>query len=251
MTTAGNLQPLVLALFFAGIFAFGNWIRLPGPLARHQRKLISFSAGISVAYVFLHLLPEVETARVALVRATADSSLPLPGYLVSLFALAGFMLFYGVDRLVAWARPAGDRAADRGEGGGLDYRLHVGIFAVYAGMVTYLRINALEQGETPVLLFALAMGTHFLTVDHALSREYAASYQRAGRFVLAGAAIAGWALGVVAELSKPLMILPLALLSGAIIAISLIEELPRENEGRFWPFLAGGAFYAAILVPLA
>jgi hypothetical protein len=46
------------------------------------------------------------------------------------------------------------------------------------------------------------------------------------------------------------MILPLALLSGAIIAISLIEELPRENEGRFWAFLVGGAFYAAILVPL-
>jgi hypothetical protein len=249
--TVGAVQPLGLALLFAGIFAFGDRIRLPGPLARHQRKLLSFSAGISVAYVFVHLLPEVETARAVLVRATADWSLPLPAYLVSLFALAGFMLFYGVDRLVAWARPAGDQAADHGEGGGLDYRLHVGIFAIYAGMVTYLRINALEEGETPVLLFALAMGTHFLTVDHALSREYGASYQRVGRFVLAGAAIAGWAFGVVAELPTPLMILPMALLSGAIIAISLIEELPRENEGRFWAFLAGGAFYAAILVPLA
>jgi zinc transporter ZupT len=239
-----------LALLFAGIFAFGNWIRLPAPLARHQRKLLSFSAGISVAYVFVHLLPEVETARAALVQATANWALPLPAYLVSLVALAGFMVFYGVDRLMTWARPACDQASDRGEGRGLDYRLHVGIFAVYAGMVTYLRINALEEGETPVLLFALAMGTHFLTVDHTFRREYGASYQRAGRFVLAGAAIAGWALGVVAELPKPLMILPLALLSGAIIAISLIEELPRENEGRFWAFLVGGAFYAAILVPL-
>ena len=118
-------------------------------------------------------------------------------------------------------------------------------------MVAYLRINALEEGETPILLFAVAMGTHFLTVSHTLSRDYGASYKRVGRFVLAGAVIAGWALGAGAGLPKALMVLPLAMLSGAIIAISLIEELPRENEGRFWSFLAGGVFYAAILVPLA
>jgi zinc transporter ZupT len=243
-----TLQSLLLALLFAGIFILGDRLRLPEGLARHQRKVLSFSAGISVAYVFVHLLPEVETARTLLVRLTADWSVPLPAYLVSLAALAGFMLFYGVDRLVTW-RPAtgGDTAgAEAGDG-----RLHVGIFAIYVAMVAYLRINTLEAGETPVWLFAVAMGTHFLTVSHTLIRDYGAPYVRTGRFVLAVAAIAGWALGAAAELPKALMVLPLAALAGAIIAISLIEELPRENEGRFWSFLAGGVLYAAILVPLA
>lgn len=224
---------------------------MPERLARHQHKVLSFSAGISVAYVFVHLLPEVESARALLVQLTADWSVPLPAYLVSLAALAGFMLFYGLDRLVAWSRPAGNAAGDPEAGIGFSGRLHVGIFAIYVGMVAYLKISALEKGETPIWLFAVAMGTHFLTVSHTLSRDYGAPYNRTGRFVLAGAAIAGWAIGAVSELPKALMVLPLATLSGAIIAISLIEELPQENEGRFWPFLLGGVFYAAILVPVA
>jgi hypothetical protein len=251
MPGLATLQSLGLALLFAAVFIFGDRLRLTGRLARHHRKLLSFSAGISVAYVFVHLLPEVETARAVLVRSTADWSVPLPGILVSLLVLAGFMLFYGLDRLVAWSRPDGDQTSGDSKGGGLDYGLHIGVFAVYAGMVTYLRVNALEEGETPVILFAIAMGTHFLTVDHSLRLEYGATYARGGCFVLGAVAIAGWALGAAAELSKPLMVLPLAMLSGAIIAISLIEELPRENEGRFWAFVAGGAFYAAILVPFA
>lgn len=251
MLGQATLQSLGLALLFAAIFIFGDHLRLRGSLARHHRKLLSFSAGISVAYVFVHLLPEVETARGVLVRSTAGWSVPLPAILVSLFMLAGFMLFYGLDRLVSWSRPDGDRTQDNPAGRSLDYRLHIGVFAVYAGMVGYLRVNALEEGETPVVLFAVAMGTHFLTVDHALRLDYGASYARGGCFVLAGAAITGWALGMAAELPRALMVLPLALLSGAIIAISLIEELPRENEGRFWAFLAGGASYAAVLVPFA
>lgn len=249
MPGPATLQPLGLALLFAAIFIFGDRLRLTGRLARHHRKLLSFSAGISVAYVFVHLLPEVETARTVLVQSTAGWSVPLPAILVSLFVLAGFMLFYGLDRLVAWSRPDGALTQGGSKAGGIDYRLHIGVFAVYAGMVTYLRVNALEAGETPIILFAVAMGTHFLTVDHSLRLEYGAIYERRGCFVIAGIAIAGWALGTAAELPKPLMVLPLGLLSGAIIAISLIEELPRENEGRFWAFVAGGAFYAAVLVP--
>ncbi|MFO1062091.1 MAG: hypothetical protein U1E53_34610 [Dongiaceae bacterium] len=243
------VEPFGLALLLAAIFVFGDRVWLPGRLVRDRRSLLSFSAGISVAYVFVHLLPEVEAARAVLVRSMADWTTKLPAYLVSLSALAGFVLFYGVERLVVWSRPAGDQASGKARAPGLSYLLHIAIFAVYAGMVTYTRINAIEEQEVPILLFAIAMGTHFLTVDHSLRREYGDSYARFGCYILAGAAIAGWALGVAGELPTPLMILPLALLSGAIIAISLIEELPHGNEGRFWPFLAGGLIYAAILTP--
>ena len=249
--TANAIKFFAVALFFAAIFACGARIKLPGRLASHQRRLLSFSAGISVAYVFVHLLPEVEVARAVLVRSTMDWSVQLPAYIVSVTALAGFMFFYGVECLIARSRTGSNRIDDAAGSGGPDYRLHIGIFAIYAAMVSYLRINAIEQGEAPVLLFALAMGTHFLTIDHGLRREYPASYPRNGHFVLAGAPIIGWALGVAGEVPKLLTILLLALLSGAIIAISLIEELPRENEGRFWAFLAGGVLYAALLVPLA
>src|SRR5277367_2997180 len=194
--TANSIQFFALALFLAAICACGEWIKLPGRFARHQRNLLSFSAGISVAYVFVHLLPEVEVARAVLVRSTMDWSVQLPAYIVSLAVLAGFMFFYGLECLIVRSSAPDDRTDDAARGRGLDYRLHIGISGIYAAMISYLRINAIEHGEVPVLLFALAMGTHFLTMDHGLRRKYGASYARRGHIVLAGAPIIGWAFGV-------------------------------------------------------
>jgi hypothetical protein len=157
-----------------------------------RRPYRALCAGISVASVFVHLLPEVETARTVLVRSTADWSASFPPHLVSLTSLAGFMLFlrsWPLCRLVPSSLRSDLQPRERRRARLL---LHVGIFAIYAGMVTYLRINGLEDGETPILVFAIAKGTHFRIVDHRLRPEYGASYARTRRFVLAGASIAGW-----------------------------------------------------------
>jgi hypothetical protein len=160
------------------------------------------------------------------------------------------MLFYGVSHMVKWARSDENRITQEEREIDLGFRIHVGAFALYVALVSYLRINSIEGGGTHVLFFAVAMGTHFLTVNDAFRRDYGAAYARVGRFVLAGAALAGWALGAVAELPQAVVILLFGFVSGAIIANSLIEELPPEKEGRFWPFLTGGLLYSVALVPL-
>jgi hypothetical protein len=67
---------------------------------------------------------------------------------------------------------------------------------------------------------------------------------------LAIAPLAGWIIGIAMELPKSMVITLLGFISGAIIMNTLIMELPREKEGKFWPFLVGGILYAAILIPL-
>ena len=45
------------ALLFAAMFVFGRRIQLLGALGFRQRSVISFSAGMAAAYVFVHVVP--------------------------------------------------------------------------------------------------------------------------------------------------------------------------------------------------
>jgi len=245
-----NIATLLIAFLFAVIFLFGGkWPQLPW-VRHHHRKALSFGAGVSVAYVFVHLLPEMAAAREVFVRLTEHLRLPFPEYRVYLSGMLGFMFFYGLDRMVTWSRKAEENRGAAEESGGPAYWLHIGVFAFYAFLVTYLRVDKIEEGTVPLALFAVAMGFHFLLVEHSLHSEYALSFESSGKYVLAAASLAGWAIGGMAPLPKHLVITLLGFISGAIIMNTFIMELPKEKEGKFWPFLLGGIFYAAVLLPL-
>ena len=92
------------------------------------------------------------------------------------------------------------------------------------------------------------MGLHFLALDHALGREHGNLYARPGRQILAAAVLAGWLCGVLAELSKPVVLTLLGLVSGGVVMNSMIMELPSEKEGRFGAFCAGAGAYAMLLL---
>jgi hypothetical protein len=237
--SADQLEALGLAVLFAAIFAGAGRVPLPPALARREHGLVSFSAGLSLSYDFVHLLPELETAKASL---KLPGRLPLPpeAYLVSVAALAGCVLFFILGRL-----PVGEPAGRPP----LGVHLRLAIFAFYVALVSYSRIAMVEHGEVPVLLFAVAMGTHFLALDRALGRDLGAVYRRHGGFVLAGASLLGWIVGATEAVSLPIMLLLFGFVAGAMIANSLIEELPDAREARIGPFLAGSVLYALILLP--
>jgi hypothetical protein len=87
-------------------------------------------------------------------------------------------------------------------------------------------------------------------VGHSLRDEHGAAYDYPGRFVLAGAVLLGWGVGLAVALPRPVVAMLMAFVSGGIIMNSTIMELPSEKDGRFLPFLAGGIFYGLILLPL-
>jgi hypothetical protein len=157
-------------------------------------------------------------------------------------------VFYGLENLVAWARERPDA-----ERGGRDWSnpvflLHVGGFALYACLVTYLMVRGISETPLPIALYAVAMGLHFIGVDHSLQREHGATYIRAGRFILAAAPLAGWSVATITEIPRTVIITSLALISGGVVMNSMVMELPTEKDGRFWPFVAGAAAYTALLL---
>ena len=231
-------------LLFTAAFVWGARIHPFRALIRDRRSIISFSAGMSAAYVFVHLMPELHGARRAFVESL---SVPLQyeGMAIYFLALIGFLAFYGLEHLRARSRSVTESEKER-----LGFRLHIGGFAAYVWLMAYLLVHNLERTQVAIGLYAVAVFVHFLTVDHALREEHGAAYDGTGRFVLAGMALLGWGVALLFTLPHHVLALLVAFVSGAIIMNSVIMELPSEKDGRFLPFMAGGLVYGLILVPL-
>ena len=105
-----------------------------------------------------------------------------------------------------------------------------------------------EPGLGSLVLCAFAVGMHFVVMVFGLREDHKGAYKRAGRWVLAAVAFAGWAVGLLFEVSEVAPAVPFAFLDGGVVMNVLKEELPRERESRFLAFVLGAGLYAAVLL---
>jgi hypothetical protein len=221
-----------------------------GPLHGQQRAGIrSAFGGVAVAYVFLHLLPELAAGQETVAESPA-ADLPWVDRHVYLLALAGLAVFYGIETAARSSRRrAGDHPDSRTE---LEtFVASMIAFTLYNALVGYLLVDRLEQdGALAVLLLATALALHLVVNDASLREHHRDRYDRLGRWVLAGAVPLGWVLGIVVELSAPIFAALLAFLAGGIALNALKEELPAEREGRFGAFAIGAGGCTVVLLAL-
>lgn len=242
----------LLAVSLAAVHGLAGRLRLLDRVPRS--RWLSFAGGVSVSYVFVHLLPELGDHQEAFAEAG-----PIAGFAdrhVYLLALVGFASFYGLERLAQRSRDRA-RSADGDANVGSTpattegvFWLHVGSFALYNVLVGYLLVHREESGTTSLLFFAVAMGLHFLVNDAGLRHHHRRVYDRVGRWLLAGAVVAGWLLGSITAVRGVTVGALTAFLGGGIVLNVIKEELPRERESRFWTFAIGAAGYAALLLAI-
>jgi hypothetical protein len=214
---------------------------------RHRRAWLSLGAGVSVAYVFIELLPELREAHEKFLGAVAHQNLPIPEHRVSLAALLGFITFYGLEHMMDWSRRSGSKGLT-GEHSRPVFWLHIGGFAVYSGLVSYLLTRWESRGLVALALYCTAMVVHFLGADHSLRREHGAAYDQVGRWTLAGAVIAGSVIGTLYEIPVATLSTLEGLIAGGVVINSMIMELPRKNDGRFGAFCLGAIGYSVLLI---
>jgi hypothetical protein len=221
-----------------------------------ERATGSFAGGLAVAYVFLHLLPEVAEGNEALGEALSEvvRRTPLTDLAIFLVALAGFTTFYGLERLAGRSggrRPASPEvgeAGDRTGPGAAVYWLHLGSFVIYNALITYTMALRVRTGIMFAVLFTVAMGLHFVLTDRGLEENHRRRFAHRGRYVLAAALVLGWALSVVfAPTSALVVALVTALLGGSILLNVFKEELPSSERSSFGWFLAGLTLYSGLL----
>ncbi|HEX6615531.1 MAG TPA: hypothetical protein VF046_04440 [Gemmatimonadales bacterium] len=206
---------------------------------------LSIFGGVSVAYVFVHLLPELAEGQERLGRALASGVLGVSFaerhvYLVALFGLA---VFYGLERLAKRARSTTD-----GGTGTSVFWIHMGSFGIYNAVVGYLLVRRPSSSLASLVFFTVAMALHFVVTDYGLTEDHEQAFPRIGRWVLAGAVLAGYVLGLAFELPQPAIDILIAFLAGGVILNVLKEEVPAERQSRFWAFAAGAAGYAFLLL---
>ncbi|CAN5657958.1 hypothetical protein BH24DEI1_BH24DEI1_08740 [soil metagenome] len=248
------------ALGRALVHCFASALHKLQPLPR--RDWFSAAGGVAVAYVFLHLLPELEHHQ----RALEGSDWPILEALTHhayLLALAGLALFYGLERAIKRSKRASEDGGDAKSSGSeygssedsssedssserRDFWLHIGAFALYNALIGYLLLGAEDPRE--LLLFAAAMALHFVVNDDALRNHHEAQYDRLGRWVMAAGVLAGWGFGAVVDLGEAGLAAIFAFLAGGIVLNVLKEELPEERESRFLSFVGGAALYALLLL---
>jgi hypothetical protein len=242
-----SLGSLGVSAILALVYALGAWLNESdaGKRVWTRRRWVSVAAGVSVAYVFVDVLPEL-AAQHETFRKAAGEGLLFAEQRIYVLALLSFVALYGLEHMVLASRErrreAAPEAADPG------YWLHLGGFAAYSALIGYLLVERAGRGPLALAVYGLAMALHFLIVDHSLREEHGRVYDHGGHWVLAASVLAGWVAGATTPLSEVVFARLFAVLAGGVVITSLRAELPGEREGRFWPFCLGAAAYAVLLL---
>jgi len=197
------------------------------------------------------VLPALHVIREFQIQSPTDFYRVFPEYSVYLWTMAGFLVFYGLETMMASPRQGPENRAGYG-GGAAPWKpwVHMGGFALYALILTYMMVWT-GKGTLALCLFAVAMGMHIFTITCSLSSHYQAEYDRRGAFLLALASLAGWACGLALDIPMPILLNLVAFVAGGVVVNAAIAELPKEREGRYWSFLTGATVYTALLLILS
>lgn len=163
-------------------------------------------------------------------------------------ALVGLAVFYGVERSAR--RSKGGSAYAERPTSGRAFWLGMVSFAVYNAVIGHLLVHRDDDSVTELILFAVALGVHFVVNDFGLRERHRDAYVHTGRWLLVAAILAGWAVGQLTEISEAAIALLLGFLAGGVVLNVMKEELPEERQSRFSAFALGGAAYAALLLTI-
>lgn len=246
MTSSGSTSEAVLLALLSALVLAGLHLAAP-----HIRKLplvpehvtASFAGGVAVSYVFLHLLPELSegSSRVREVLGDESERTPLLGLEIFAVALAGFLLFYGLERVAERSRATGD--------GGRVFTVHLSSYFVFNAVIGYTLPLSWRTSVLFAVLFTVAMGLHFVLTDRGLEEHYGSRFdRRPPRLILAAALLLGWAAAALASPTSGLVVsVLLAFLAGSVLLNVFKEEIPSTRRSHFGWFTAGLVLYAALL----
>jgi hypothetical protein len=217
--TSAEISSTVPYSAFIAVIVLAVWHLIAGRFgivdALPRRGWLSFAAGVSVAYVFGHILPELDKLQETFTEAAHQGEVPkfiphhpkfIPHH-VYFWALGGLMVFYGLKS--AALRRSPDIKGEQGTSSGI-FWLYIAVFSLYNMVIGYMIVMELRiEGLIALFIGCFALGMHFLVIDHHLRREYR-----------------------------------------GIIMITLNEEVPSEHHGRFWAFVLGIVVFTALLLLL-
>ncbi|WP_247236674.1 hypothetical protein [Telluribacter sp. SYSU D00476] len=210
-----------------------------------RSKWLSFGGGVSVAYIFVHLLPELAAGQEVL----QDQVLNFLEHHIYLIALFGLAFYYGLEKA---AKQSAQSNRDEEETEMATHNLnvfwlHIASFSFYNAIIGYLLVQR-DENVASLVWFTVAMAFHFMVNDYALAEHYHSAYRRQGRWVITFSIVAGWMIGILTEVPEEWIVVLFAFIAGSTILNVLKEELPEERKSNFWAFSTGVLLYSVLLL---
>lgn len=229
---------LILIVFHYLSPWFAN--HLPG----NGRAFVSFSGGVAVAYVFLHMLPDLVEYNKPIGRFLLSSQwlTPFTELLIYIVALFGFLIYYGFDLLA-------QRHHEKGHDDGMVYGLHLTMFCLYNFLITYTMSLRARSSLTATVLFTFAMALHFVLTDRKFCKFYPIRFNHLGRFLLISALLVGWLCSVIFDPVNVLIAaFMLSFLAGSVLLNVFREEFPATGLTSYCWFSFGSLLITFILL---
>ena len=234
------IESLLGALGLSAIHLLSNRLQVLNRIPRS--RWLSIAGGVAVAYVLLHLLPELREYHEVLTGSESFIFLSGEDTVYSL-TLLGLIIFYGLEKIATERKR--QRKSDTPSPA--VFWIHMLSYGVYNLLIGYLSVRE-DRGWMSLFLFFVGIGLHFVVVDHGLHQHHRQQFAQTGRWVLAGAILVGWTVGVLTTIHDAVVACIVAFIAGGILLNTFKEELPEERESRFWAFALGSIGYAAILL---
>jgi zinc transporter ZupT len=231
------LPSLIIVLIFVSIHLFSNKIRFLHVLPRS--KWLSASGGISIAYVFIILLPELSAIQQDFEETNFLNFIRNHSYLL---ALLGLCSFYSLERMAKSNKLKESKNTDFGT-----FWIHIISFALFNALIGYALVQT-QENSLDFILFAIAMGFHFVTNDYGLYLHHSHTYLKKGRWVVAFFTFIGFLIGFLYDLPKNSLAFVFSFLAGGIILNVLKEELPEERESNYIAFWMGVILFSALVM---
>ena len=212
---------LALILSTVDFFTEGLFSR-PSP---SKMKFISFSAGVSISYIFLVLLPEIYSSAIAINR------------LIFFSVLFGFGLFHLIEKYI--------RQNFTGPKMRKEHRLvHSTTSFVYFFVVGFILVKLVERGVVGGVLLFIPIMLHII-ID-SLPRRHTKKHHM--RVLSAGAPFFGALVASFIDIGEVGNISLLGVVGGALLYTVVRESLPREREGRPLYFIIGLLFFTVLIL---
>ena len=224
----------MLTTFLAALFIAMTCIVVAEPrlLGRvWPSYLLAAGAGIGIAYVVVHLLPELAVGA-EIVRRSTEGRLPyaeLHAYLLVLIGIIGTLILRGMQHGLHGLAPRP--------------RVRIVQPALSALIVGYLLAVRDSTEIGPIVLFALAIGLHIALNAHGLAVKLDSPQ---GGIVLAAAIAAGYAIGVGWQAPAVVIAGLVALLAGGVMTRTIHEIL--DEESHLVALTMGAGLEAALLL---
>lgn len=242
MTIAAGIGALLLAAihFWADHIHFS---KIP------RSKWLSAAGGVSIAFIFVHVLPELNDWQEEFAQTTTSKIALFLDHHLYLVAMLGLVVFYGLERHARISRQSQRKTeSDHLTENVQMFWIHIFSFSVYNFLIGYLLVHREDNTFNSLLIFTSAMAFHFLVNDFGLLDHYEKTYKKRGRWVIAGAVVLGWAVGALTEIQDIYIGIMYAFIAGGVIMNILKEELPEDRKSKLSYFILGVAIYTALLL---